>query len=121
MNFFDSAKQAFVTSQSCGPEKLYQLVFKFRSLEELHAAHDAWLHSVSEKELLDRLDAAERRVTFLATKPDKLLQEYQGMYRVYSDIAPQKAVHQKWSSMTLEFHSTPESAIDAAISAHKGG
>lgn len=35
-------RKAFHTSHTCGPEKIYEMRFKFRSLDDLQAAEDEW-------------------------------------------------------------------------------
>lgn len=41
-------RPAFVTAQSCGPDSKYELVFKFRSLDALQAAHRAVIDFLAE-------------------------------------------------------------------------
>lgn len=43
MNFDQVASGAFVTSESNGADQSYRLVFSFRSLDDLSAAHRAWV------------------------------------------------------------------------------
>lgn len=68
-------------------------------------------------------DAAEvgedaRRLAFLCNpKAGRYIEEENGMWRVYHDIAPASAERHDWRAMTMKFYPTAAEAIDAAAPA----
>ena len=47
MSDFPIMRTAFITSESCGPDDDYRLVFRFRSLAALQQAHHEWISATS--------------------------------------------------------------------------